>query len=996
MTINKSANSFKKIEEKFIPSLNLTLQEFEHEKTGAKHYHLNPKNSFTKENVFMVVFKTMPQDDTGVAHILEHTVLCGSKKFPIRNPFFNMTKRSLQTFMNAMTGQDYTAYPFASENKKDFNNLLEVYLDATFFSKIDKQDFLQEGWRLEYEESTNLNSPLQFKGVVFNEMKGALDSPVSEVYNDMSKHFYKSTTYEHNFGGDPVKITDLTYEKLKDFYEIFYHPSNAIFFTYGDISVNEHQEKFEQFVLKDFSKIDIEEKLKNMGYHDSKTFDYKNFLNVKVNSEYALAEVKEEGVNHVLATWVLSNQKNIKESIKNQILQNALIENSSSPLMQVLENCKIGVPSPILGIDTKGAEMMFICGLDNVANKNVDKVIPLIEDTLIKIKKEGIPIKILESIISNYELHFKEIKGGNQPYGLELMLNMTPMILNDINIYSALDYENIFAEIREEMKEPNFISDLIDKNFINNKMKMVYNGKANANLADLRKEREKEKLKKINNSLSIKEKMTLLSNSKLLKERQDEIPNVDILPKVTVSDIDVEFKTVLSKKKENSYGDTYLFDQATNGISYMKILVDIPKLTKKELELFPIYKGLFFELGVDNKNYLETQIWQSEKVSGLNTSILARDNESTFEMESKFILSGKSLNKDKEDLCHVLLDTFKEIKFDEIERIQDLLDKSWQATGNSLANKGSGYSTIMANASLSEVSCLSNHFGGINSFNNLKAIVNTKIDYKEMSKILKTIHMKMLNSKKVYSLISDNSNLEELELILDKKIINNSFWEKKENKDFLKDSFSFNKLIKTEKKAIITKTQVNFITMSFPGTSNKEDMAKLQVLSNFLKNGYLHSSIREKGGAYDAGCSVQNDIISFTSYRDPRLLGTVEDFKKSVDWLLNKEHSKEQLDEAIINSFQQISSNTTPIGEANSELIRILFDSNAEKRVKYRQNLLNTTINDLKEMAKKYLLNKNYSLCIFTDKENKDTLENEGFNIMELTSQIDEKLKVKM
>ena len=230
-----------------IDSLNLTMEHYVHRVTGAAHYHLASDND---ENVFLVGFRTVPTDSKGVAHILEHTALCGSEKYPVRDPFFMMIRRSLNTFMNAFTSSDWTAYPFASKNPKDFNNLLEVYLDAAFFSRLDELDFAQEGHRLEFAKLDDPTTELQYKGVVYNEMKGAMSSTNSVLWQALSKHLFPTTTYHYNSGGEPEDIPSLSYEELTDFYRTHYHPSNAVFMTFGNIPAHRHQERFETLALK--------------------------------------------------------------------------------------------------------------------------------------------------------------------------------------------------------------------------------------------------------------------------------------------------------------------------------------------------------------------------------------------------------------------------------------------------------------------------------------------------------------------------------------------------------------------------------------------------------------------------------------------------------------------------------------------------------------------------------------------------------------------------
>ncbi|MCK5716213.1 MAG: insulinase family protein, partial [Thiomargarita sp.] len=234
-----------------ISSLNIVIEEYEHIPTGTRHLHLAADDN---NNAFLVAFLTEPEDSTGVAHILEHTSLCGSKRYPVRDPFFMMLRRSLNTFMNAFTSSDWTAYPFASQNVKDFNNLLEVYLDATFFPNLDVLDFAQEGHRLEFETPHDPESPLVYKGVVFNEMKGALSSPVQRLWQAVHHTLFPTITYHYNSGGEPKDIPQLTHAQLKAFHATHYHPSNAIFMTYGDRSAESHQKVFAERVLQHYQK----------------------------------------------------------------------------------------------------------------------------------------------------------------------------------------------------------------------------------------------------------------------------------------------------------------------------------------------------------------------------------------------------------------------------------------------------------------------------------------------------------------------------------------------------------------------------------------------------------------------------------------------------------------------------------------------------------------------------------------------------------------------
>ncbi|MAA71231.1 MAG: peptidase M16, partial [Bermanella sp.] len=400
---------FRQLRTKEIQSLGVRVEEYEHIKTGAVHYHLAAEND---ENVFLVALRTMPMDSTGVAHILEHTALCGSKNYPVRDPFFMMIRRSLNTFMNAFTSSDWTAYPFASKNKKDFNNLLSVYLDAVFFATLNEQDFAQEGHRLEFENPSDPSSPLQFKGVVYNEMKGAMSSVTSQLWQAVSKHLYPTNTYHFNSGGEPESILDLSYTDLKSFYKAHYHPSNAIFMTYGDIPAAEHHVKFEEY-LEQFDKSE----------HRIEVDDEKRYYAPVRAEEYYGHNELENKTHHVMG-WLLGHSTNLEEQLEAHFLSSLLLENSSSPLMLALETTDLASsPSPLCGLEDSNKEMAFVCGVEGSTEENRDAVEQLILNTLEQVAKDGVSETQVESVLHQLELSQREVGGDGYPYGLQIILS---------------------------------------------------------------------------------------------------------------------------------------------------------------------------------------------------------------------------------------------------------------------------------------------------------------------------------------------------------------------------------------------------------------------------------------------------------------------------------------------------------------------------------------------------------------------------------------------
>ena len=486
--------AFSLVRSEFIDALNVDVFEYEHKVTGAKHIHIASEND---ENVFLVGLKTVPTDSCGVAHILEHTVLCGSERFPVRDPFFMMIRRSLNTFMNAFTSSDWTAYPFASKNKKDFRNLLDVYLDAVFFSRLDPLDFSQEGHRLEFAEPTNAESDLTFKGVVFNEMKGAMSSTNSVLWQTITKYLCPNNTYHFNSGGEPTDIPDLSYDDLMAFYRTHYHPSNAVFMTFGDLPAIELQAEFEDKVLSRFERLDRKVIVPNAKRY---------FSPIRVEEAYAAEDVKEDAC-HVVVAWLLGESTDLSQQFEAELLSNVLLDNSASPLRRVLEGSKLGnAPSPMCGLEDSNKEMSFMCGLEGVARTDAEKVESLIVDTLKQIVVEGVPQEMVEAMLHQLELSQREIGGDSYPFGLQLILGGLSTAMHAGDVIAQLNLDPVIADLRERIQDPKYIPNLIQSLILDNAHRVTVTLRPDTELEGRRNNAEKDRLAAIKAGLSDVEK----------------------------------------------------------------------------------------------------------------------------------------------------------------------------------------------------------------------------------------------------------------------------------------------------------------------------------------------------------------------------------------------------------------------------------------------------------------------------------------------------------
>ena len=970
-------SSFHQLRSQHLETLNITVEEYEHKTTGAKHYHLASDNP---ENVFMVAFRTVPMDSTGVAHILEHTALCGSKKFPVRDPFFMMIRRSMNTFMNAMTSSDWTAYPFASQNRKDFNNLLEVYLDAVFFSRLDPLDFSQEGHRLEFSEASDSSSALEYKGVVYNEMKGAMSSQNSIIWQHLCKHLYPTTTYHYNSGGEPADIPDLSYEELVNFYKTHYHPSNAIFMTYGDISASEHHDKFETLALEQFDKLDV-----HIEVGDEER--YENPIKVIEHFPLDNPETEEDlkNKNHVLVSWLLGKNTDLEELFKAQLLSSVLLDNSASPLLKVLETTDLGSsPSPLCGLEDSHREMSFICGLESCADDDTAKIEALIISTLEDIATQGVEQSMIEAALHSLELHQREITGDSYPYGLQLILSSLSTATHRGDPIELLDIDPVLKLLKKEIKEANFLPDLIKNLLLNNPHRVTLTVAPDTQLAERTREIEKAKLEGIKNNLSDSEKSALVKQAKALSDRQQQIDDTSILPKVDLDDVPAEINWPNAELSSVNTIPLAFYPQGTNGLSYQDIIIQLPTIPDELKSLLPLYSSCLTELGIGTSSYLDIQALQASISGGVHAHISMRNPlENNQAVDAYMILSGKALYGNQHELAQLLKETLEKCRFDELDRIKELLQQIASHKEQSVTSQGHVLAMGVAASKMSAIAALNYENSGMQGILNLKNMVKDFSDGSLLSAYankLKMLHELIIKGDKRLLCVAEESEQSNLIANLDK------LWDMPISKPEA-DTFSISLIREKVQLAWLCNTQVNFCATAYPTVSAAhEDAAALTVLGGFLRNGFLHGAIREQGGAYGGGATQDSSSASFRfySYRDPRLSETLEDFEQSIRWLHDNPHEESQLEEAILGVISSLDKPASPAGTAKQAYYNELFGRDKEHRAKFRQQVLEITIHKLKDVANHYLLPAKRSVGIISSKEHSSELEELGLEINNL------------
>jgi len=955
-----AASTFILREERPVDALHLTVQSFVHKVTGAEHYHLAADNP---ENVFLVGFRTAPHDSTGVAHILEHTVLCGSRRFPVRDPFFMMLRRSLNTFMNAFTSSDWTAYPFASQNRKDYFNLLEVYLDAVFFPRLAELDFAQEGHRLEFVDPADAHSPLQIKGVVYNEMQGAMASPVSFLWQGVAQHLFPTSTYRFNSGGDPEVIPCLTHARLLEFHRRNYHPSNAFFLTFGDLPAARLQEVFEEKALREFKaepgapfRVAPEKRLK---------------APLVVRESFpceSSGKDEADDRSHVLMAWLLPVEGDFFSLIEAHLLAAVLLDNSSSPLLDALESSDLGrAPSPLCGLDDDHKELVFCCGLEGCGAKSGPLVEELIMSTLERVAREGVPLEQIEAVLHQLELQRREIGGDGYPYGLQLLLSAFPAVVHGGDVVERLNIDPVLVELRQKIGNPGYLSGLLQRFLLGNPHRLRLTMVPDPELAGRREAALQARLAARLRAMDEIRRQGLVKRAAALAARQQSVDDPEILPRVGLADVPEKLPIPEGQRVAAKLPLT-CFAEGTNGLVYQQAVFALPKLSDEMLDLLPDFCACLTELGCGVFDYRQTQAWQARVSGGIGAHYKVRaEIDDNARVRGFFVLSGKALRRNHACLTELLCQTMAAARFDELDHLRDIMAQNLAHQEQQVTASGHLLAMQAASAGCSPVAALNHRVHG------LAGLVQLKQLFRELSRDgaaltrfaerLAALHRQLLQAAPQFLLVGEA----EREASLVRELQEGWCGFAAAGRDFVDFSLPLKPFRVRQVWTIDTK--VNFCAKAYPTVPIAHpDAAPLAVLGGFLRNGYLHRAIREEGGAYGGGAG--HDSLSaafrFYSYRDPRLLETLDDFEASLQWLQEGKHELRNVEEAILGVVSQIDKPGSPAGRAKKAFYDELFGRSPEFLREYRRRVLAVGLDDLRRVAALYLKPEAAGIAVLT------------------------------
>jgi Zn-dependent M16 (insulinase) family peptidase len=889
-----------------IPELQCFLRELIHEPSGARVMHIENDDP---ENLFCLSFQTLPYNSNGVAHILEHTVLCGSQKFPVKDPFFAMNRRSLNTFMNALTGADFTCYPASSQVPKDFYNLLEVYLDAVFHPILNELSFLQEGHRLEFSQATDPETPLEYKGIVYNEMKGALSSASARLSEAMNETLFPTITYGYNSGGDPTSIPHLTYEELKQFYQIFYHPSRCLFFFYGNLPIEGHLNFIAEHTLNQthplppLPPIPLQPRFKTPVYREL---------------TYPIAPEEETTEKALIAFgWLTCHILEQQDVLALNILEIILMDTDASPLkMALLQSGLCKQASSFIDVELN--EIPWGITLKGCRPEDADALEKILHDTLKHICETGIPLQMIENAIHQLEFYRSEITGDHAPFGLSLFMRSGLLKQHGADPTEGLMIHSLFDRLHQAtLIDPLYFSGLIRKYLIENPHYTRIIMRPDPGLSEKEVETEKKLLADIKASLTPNQIQKIVQQAIQLADfqKKQEEEDIDILPKVSLHDIPLSTKEYpLTQEK---VGELAVFNQNvfTNDIVYADLIFNLPNLKEKDLTFLRLFTIIFTQVGSGDRSYQENLEYIQGNTGGIGAGIslnLQAVNHSHF--LPTFHLRGKALHRKAPKLFTLLHDMIATARIDDLKRLKEIIFKHFIGMESRLNQSALKYAINLSASSLNVASKVANDLYGLNYYWKIREIV------KEFDKQGPALLAKLQEIQNQVTCL-DNPHL-----VLS---CHGAMYDEMKSHGFygLKDlvtspyqpwtgEFPLTPLLPQGR---VIASPVAFIGKVFPTVSyTHPDAPALNIAAFLFDNLTLHAKIREQGGAYGGGAvsNAMSGNFYFYSYRDPNILSTLKAFEEAVQHVLEGNFDESDLEEAKFEMIQGLDSPVSPGSQA--------------------------------------------------------------------------------
>jgi presequence protease len=918
-----------------IPEINSTVKLYKHDKTGARILSIANDD---ENKCFGITFRTPPQTSNGVAHIMEHSVLCGSRKYQVKEPFVELVKGSLNTFLNAMTYPDKTTYPVASVNLKDFYNLVDVYLDAVFYPLIPEHTLMQEGWHYELESPA---APLTFKGVVFNEMKGAYSDPDNVLGDRIQHSLYPDTSYGLDSGGDPLVIPDLTYAQFKAFHENYYHPSNAFIYFYGDDDPAERLRILETW-LQDF---------------DPKPVDSLPGLQSRFSQPRQVIAPYDAGdapdaKSYITVNWLLPENGDAQTTLGMSILSHILTATPASPLRKALIDSGLGEDLAGNGLTEDLRQMNYSTGLKGVARENVDKIEALILATLSALAKDGIDPETVAASLNTVEFVLREKNTGRFPRGLLMMLNALSTWLYDGDPLAPLAFEAPLAAIKAQ-QSVRYFENLIQQYYLDNPHRTTVILEPDAAEGKRREAVETERLARVKAGMSAAELEKIIETAEQLRVRQETPDSAEALatiPSLKLSDIDKSSKII----PIDVNGAVLYHDLFTNGIVYLDLGFDLHSLPQMLLPYAGLFGRALLEMGTAREDFVRLTQRIGRSTGGIRPAALTATIRETDQATLWLFLRGKAVAGQADDLLNILKDVLLSAKMDDRERFKQIVLEEKSGLEAGLVPGGHHVVNSRLRARFTLADWASEQMGGISQLFFLRSLAERiEKDWPGVQADLEAVRAALINrSTALANVTLDAENYQKFSpaLAAFMESLPTLAVESQKSKVWQ----AFDPQHSTPNEGLTIPAQVNYVGKgAHLYDLGYEPDGSVNVINNYLGTTWLWEKIRVQGGAYGGFSSFDHNsgVFTFLSYRDPNLLATLENYDHTAKFLRELELSAAELEKSIIGTIGDLDAYLLPDAKGWTSMARWLTHYTDAERQKVRDEVLGASLQDFKQFA---------------------------------------------
>lgn len=927
---------FELIRDQYISELKTRARIYRHIQTGAELISLENDE---ENKVFGITFRTPPTDSTGVPHIIEHSVLCGSRKYPVKEPFTEMVKGSLNTFLNAFTYPDKTCYPVASQNLQDFYNLVDVYLDAVFFPLLTPYTLMQEGWHYELEDSSQ---PLAYKGVVFNEMKGAYSEPDGILSDEIQHSLFPDNAYQYDSGGNPVVIPDLTFEQFKGFHDMYYHPSNARIFFYGDDDPEKRLIILHEY-LHLFESIPVQSQVTLQPFFTGPR---------RTVTPYEVAEGQKEPKAYVAVNWLLPETGDTELVFGLNILEQVLIGTPASQLRKALIDSGLGEDLTGRGLETSSRQLFFSTGLKGVDPQNVDKVEKLIIDTAADLATSGIDPDNIAAAINTIEFRLRENNTGSFPRGLVVLLRALDFWLYDKDPLAPLAFEAPLNAIKERLAagEPYF-ERLIETYLVNNNHRTTVILTPDAKLGEQRAAAERSRLDQVRGAMSEQEVDQAIENTrrlKVLQETPDSPEALMTIPTLDLDDIDRSIRRIPIERLQKGQTPFLFHDLFTNGILYLDLGFNLRVLPQEWIPYIPLFSRALTETGTSQQSFVQLLQRIGRNTGGIRSSILTSAVRNTGKSIAWLFLRGKVMAPQTGELLSILHDVLTSANLEDQERFRQMTLEERARMESHVVNAGHVIVNNRIRARYDEAGWASEQMGGISYLFFLRQLVQQiNQDWPSVVKILQSIRDTLLtNANAIGNATIDAETWQALQPQID------DFLAGLPAQSATEQAWALPALPQSE--GLTIPTQINFVgkgaDLFNAGYTLK---GSAFVINKYISDTWMWNKVRVQGGAY-GGFSVfdsQSGILNFLSYRDPNVLQTLETYQQTGDYLKSLEVEESELAKVIIGTIGDLDTYLLPDAKGFTSLRWHLLGTTDEERQRLRDEVLATTVDDFHQFG---------------------------------------------